>query len=492
MTDDVRHGPTATTEPAANPRRWKALILICLTGFMVILDSQIVILALPSIERDLSVAPGGAQWVLSAYMLAFGGLLLFGGRLADLRGRRQTFIAGTVMFLVSSSLCGFAWSPGALIGARAVQGAAAAMMAPAALAILTDMFPDGAERNRALAYWSGVGAIGATAALLIGGPITEVLGWEWIFFLNVPVAVVLLVFAPVLFPESQHRDKARYDPVGALAVTLALMLLIAAIGQAPVRGWTSGLVLGAILGAVALTGLFIVVELRSTAPLIPLRIFRSRRFVGGNVTMMLFAMTAVGVSVTISSYAQGVLGYTPMRFGAGMLVMTLMAVLGAYIGQAGVTRVGFRAVTAVASVLMALGAFLLAHASADGSYVGDLFPGLLLCGLGLGGGPVAAIAAAMSSAEEKMVGVASGVNNASFQVGGALGTAIVSGVVASQAGAAGGPAALTNGSHAGLTVAAVIALLCLCVAVVLLGPPMRRGTVAAGSGTRSLDTSSRP
>jgi EmrB/QacA subfamily drug resistance transporter len=340
INDLVTNG--AEPEPQApDPRRWKALILLCVTGFMVILDSQIVILALPSIERELRVAAGEGQWVLSAYMLAFGGLLLFGGRLADLRGRRRMFIVGTVLFLVSSLLCGLAWSAGALIWARVVQGVSAAIMAPAALAILMNMFPVGAERNKALGYWSAVGGLGATAALLIGGPITESLGWEWIFYLNVPVAVGLLVFAPILLPESRERDQARaYDPAGAFTITLGLILLIGAIVRAPSVGWTSGSVVGMLLGAVVLIGLFIVVESRSAAPLMPLRIFRSRLFVGGNLAMVLFAMTTLGMSITVSAYAQRVLGYTPTQFGLGMLVVTLMAIVGAYAGQAGVTRAG--------------------------------------------------------------------------------------------------------------------------------------------------------
>jgi EmrB/QacA subfamily drug resistance transporter len=464
--------------------------LLCVTGFMVILDSQIVILALPSIERELRVAAGEGQWLLSAYMLTCGSLLLFGGRLADLRGRRRMFIVGTVLFLVSSLLCGLAWSAGALIGARVVQGISAAIMAPSALAILTNMFPDGAERNKALACWSGVGGLGATAALLIGGPITESLGWEWIFYLNVPVAVGLLVFAPIVLPESQERDQARaYDPAGALTITLGLMLLIGAIVWAPSEGWTSGSVVGMLLGSVVLIGLFIVVESRSAAPLMPLRMFRSRLFVGGNLAMVLFAMTALGMSITVSAYAQRVLGYTPMQFGLGMFVMTLMTIVGAYAGQAGVTKLGFRSVAAVAIVLMGIGAFLLSQVSADGTYFGDLFPGLLVFGLGLGGGPVAAISAALSSVDAEIAGVASGAGNAAFQIGGALGAAVVSGVVVSQGGDSTVPTVMTEGFQAGFATDLVIALIGLCVALVLLRPLTRRARDKTSADSRGEDPS---
>jgi EmrB/QacA subfamily drug resistance transporter len=479
MSDSPRPEPVTATGAGppptpADPRRWKALILLCMTGFMAILDAQIVILALPSIERDLQMSAGDGQWVLSAYMLAFGGLLLFGGRLADLRGRRQMFIVGTALFLVSSLLCGFAWSGGVLIGARVVQGVSAALMAPTALAILLSMFPEGPERNKALAFWSGVGGIGATAALLIGGPITDTLGWEWIFFINVPVAAGMLFFAPILLLESRDRGKPAYDPAGAFTVTLGLVLLIGAIAWAPTKGWTSVTVLGMLVGSVVLIALFVLVESRSSAPLIPLRIFRSRLFVGGNLAMVLFAMATLGMSICVTAYAQGVLGYSPMEFGLSMVAMTLMTLVGAYAGQAGVTKVGFRPVVAVAAVLMAVGAFLLSQVSVGGSYFSDLFPGLLVFGLGLGAGPVAAVGAALSSVEPDVMGVASGAANAAFQLGGALGAAVVSAVVVSKGGDSTVPARMTEGFQAGFTADVVIAVVCLGVALVLLRPLVRR------------------
>lgn len=461
-------------EGEPDPRRWKALILLCLTGFMVILDSQIVILALPTIEQDLNVSSGVGQWVLTAYLLAFGGLLLFGGRLADLRGRRQMFIVGTALFLVSSLLCGFAWSAGVLIGARVLQGVSAALMAPTALAILMSMFPEGAERNKALAFWSGAGGIGATAALLIGGPITDSLGWQWLFFINVPVAIAMLIFAPILLLESRDPGQRAYDPAGAFTSTLGLILLIGAIVWAPTKGWTSGLILGMLVGSVALIGLFVLVESRSAAPLIPLRIFRSRLFVGGNLAMVLFAMITLGMAVTLTAYTQRVLGYSPTQFGIGLLAMTLTTLVGAFVGQAGVTKVGFRPVAAVAAVLMGIGVFLLSQVPVDGTYFADLFPGLLVFGLGLGAGPVAAIAATLSSVDQDIAGVASGAANAGFQIGGALGAAIITAVVVSNGGDSTVPARMTEGLQAGFTADIVIAVICLGVALVLLRPLTRR------------------
>jgi MFS family permease len=376
-------------------------------------------------------------------------------------------------------LCGLAWSAGVLIGARIVQGVSAALMAPTALAILMSMFPEGPERNKALAFWSGLGGVGATSALLIGGPITDSLGWQWIFFINVPVAAGMLIFAPILLLESRDPGQRAYDPFGALTSTVGLMLLIGAVVLATTRGWTSGSVLGLLLGAVLLIGLFVLVERRSAAPLLPLRVFRSRLFVGGNLAMGLFAMITLGMAVSVTAYAQRVLGYTPMEFGLGMLTMTLMAIVGAYAGQAGVTRIGYRPVAAAAAVLMAVGVFLLAQVSLDGTYFTDLFPGLFLFGLGLGAGPVAAVAAALSSVDQEIAGVASGAANAAFQIGGAMGAAIISAVVVANGGDSTSPARMTEGFRAGFTADAVIALVCLGFALVLLRPLAPR----TGDGT---------
>ncbi|MGW4461167.1 MFS transporter [Micromonospora sp. NPDC004704] len=481
MSDSHRPEPTATAEPgpavpAPDPRRWRALILLSVTAFMVILDAQIVLLALPSMETDLGVSANVGQWFLSAYMLAFGGLLLFGGRLADMRGRRQMFIVGTALFLVSSLLCGLAGSAGVLIAARVVQGISAALLAPSALAILMTMFPEGPERNKALAFWSGLGGTGATAALLIGGPITDTLGWEWIFFINIPVAIGMLIFAPILLLESRESSARAYDPAGAFTSTVGLMLLIAAIVWAPTRGWADGTVLAMLLGAVVLIALFVLVESRSAAPLLPLRIFRNRLFVGGNLAMTLFAMTTLGMSVAITTYAQRVLGYTPMEFGLGMLTMTLMTLVGAFAGQAAMTKLGFRPVVAVAAVLMIGALLLLSQVSPDGTYFADLFPGLLLFGLGLGAGPVAAVAAALSTVDQEIAGVASGATNATFQLGGALGAAIISAVVVSAGGESGDPARMTDGLQAGLRADLLVAFACLVVALVLLRPVTQRLT----------------
>src|SRR3954462_12654430 len=279
-----------------DPQRWKALALLCTAFFMVILDSAIVVVALPSIDADLGFSDGDMQWVLSAYLLSFGGLLLLGGRAADLLGRRRVFMGGTMLFALASLACGLAVSVAGLIGARVVQGAAAAIMTPTALSIVTTTFTEGAERNKALGIWAAIGGIGATAAWLVGGPITEGLGWEWIFFINVPVALAVVLLSPVLLRESRDQQRSpRFDLAGAVTITGALVALVYAVVEAPRAGWAGGQTLGLLALSAALLGLFAWIEARSAAPLAPLRLFRSRALVGGNLLMFALGTLAFGM-----------------------------------------------------------------------------------------------------------------------------------------------------------------------------------------------------
>ncbi|GAB3737591.1 MFS transporter [Amycolatopsis oliviviridis] len=398
-----------------DPRRWRALALLCTANFMVILDSQIVVLAVPSIERDLGFDGGGTHWVLSAYLLSFGLLLLPGGRAADLLGRRRTFSAGTALFLLSSLWCGFAWSDDTLIAARVLQGISAALMAPSALALVMTTFTDDGERTKALAAWSGVGGFGATAALLIGGTLTRAFGWEWVFFLNVPVALALLVATPALLSES--RDVSR-------------------------RG----------------------------APLIPLRIFSSRMLTGGNLVMLTSAMGAFAVSFLISRYAQEVLGYSPLLFGVATAVLPVMAVAGAYGGQALIPKIGLRGLAVAGTVLLGAGCLALAGVSPDGTYLTDLLPGLAAFGLGLGAATVAAPMAALGGVDAGDTGLASGITTAAFQLGGALGVSVASAVSAAITGTATSAEAVTGGFRVGFVTAACFAALGLAIALSALRP----------------------
>jgi EmrB/QacA subfamily drug resistance transporter len=454
---------------SADSRRWWALALLCLAFFMVILDAQIVILGLPSIESDLGMSADAGQWVMSAYLLSFGGLLLLGGRSADLLGRRRMFMLGTGLFLVSSLACGLAWSGEALIAARVVQGMSAAIMAPTALSILMTIFEEGPERNKALGIWSAIGGVGATAALLIGGPLTDGPGWEWIFYINIPVALVLLTLGPRLLPESRAEvDERKYDAAGAATVTAALVLLVLAIVEAPDAGWSDPQTIGLLVLSAVLVAGFALIERRSTAPLVPLRIFRSATLVGGNLTLLALGMVAWGMGLILSLYAQNVLGYSAVRFGLGTVVLTLGAVIGATAGQTLVTRIGPRAIAIGGFLLTGTGCLLLTQISVDGAYWSDIFWGLLVFGPGLGATFVAASVATLTGVVEGDAGLASGLNNAAFQIGGALGSAVVTSVALSQATGPDPLAAMTEGYRSAFAAVVAFAALGLVVAIALL------------------------
>jgi EmrB/QacA subfamily drug resistance transporter len=470
----------------ADPRRWKALALLCLANLMVILDAQIVILGLPSIEADLGLSADSGQWVLSSYLLSFGGLLLLGGRLADLLGRRRMFVAGAGLFLISSLGCGLAPSGAVLIGARVVQGVSAAIMAPTALSILMTTFKEGAERNTALGVWAATGGTGATAALLVGGPLTDGPGWEWIFFINVPVAVVLMTLSPRLLRESRGDARERvYDVPGGVTVTAALVLLVYAVVEAPDVGWADVRTIALVIASAALFAVFAFVESRSPAPLAPLRVLRSRTLVGGNIVLVALGSTAWGMGLTVSLYAQDVLGYSALEFGLGTSVMTAMTLVGSIGGQSIVTRIGFRAVATVGLALTGAGCLLLTQISANGSYFGDIFFGLLVFGPGLGATYVAASIASLSGVADQESGLASGLNTAAFQIGGALGSAVVTTVAISQAGGS-SPAALTQGYQSAFAAAAIFAAIGCALAMLLLRSRSQRR--AASRGAASVTT----
>jgi MFS family permease len=278
-----------------DPRRWWALGLLCGAFFMVVLDATIVLVALPSIQADLGFSEQGLQWVLSAYALTYGGLLLLGGRAADLLGRRRLFMTGVLFFTAASLVCGLAWPPAALLAARVVQGVGAAIMTPTALSIIATTFTDGSERNKALGIWGGLGGIGATAAWLIGGSLVDGPGWEWIFF-NIPFGLAALALSPLLLRESRAAlTRLSYDPAGALTITGALVLLAYGLVEAPDTGWGDAQTLLLLAGSAVLLAAFAVIESRHHAPLVPLGILRSRTLVGANTVMLLNGTLAFGV-----------------------------------------------------------------------------------------------------------------------------------------------------------------------------------------------------
>jgi len=479
ITSAARSGGDMRDTP--DPRRWWALALLCGAFFMVLLDGTIVLVALPSIGADLGFAEQGLQWVLSAYALTFGGLLLLGGRAADLLGRRRLFMTGVLFFTAASLACGLAWSPAALLTARIVQGAGAAIMTPTALSIITTTFEEGAERNKALGVWGGLGAVGATAAWLIGGPLVDGPGWEWIFFINIPLGLAALALAPLLLRESRAALTQRsYDPTGALTITGALVLLVYALVEAPETGWADVRTILLFASSTLLLAAFALIESRSRAPLVPLRFFRARTLVGANAVMLLVGALAFAVPYLLTLYAQQVLGYSAVKFGVGSVVLAAGVAVGAIVGQAAVLKLGFRVVAATAMALIGAGSLLLTQVSVGGSYFGDIFFGLAVVGPGIGLAFVTATVAALAGVAEHEAGLASGLSNTATQIGGALGVAIATTVAISRsddylaANETASPLVVLNeGFQSAFLACVVLAGIGLALALLLLGRPRK-------------------
>ena len=445
-----------------DPRRWWALTLLCAAFFLVVSDSTIVYTALPSIEEGVGFSPGRVHWVIIAYALTTGGFLLLGGRAADLLGRRRVFLAGVGTFTGASLLCGLAWSGGVLIGARVVEGLGAAFMVPAALSILMAIFPDGADRNRALGVWGALGGIGATAGLLLGGPLTDVLGWRWIFLVNVPVGLAVLALGSRALPGTgRHRRPGRFDAGGAVTITLALLALVYALVEAPGAGWTSARSIALFAVAIALAGSFVLIEMRTPAPLVPLRLFRSPTLVGGNLVILTAGMAVDGLLFTFTLFAQQVLGYSAVQFALAMAVMTATSFVGVIAGQRLVTRAGPRGTAVCGMSLVGIGSLLLIEVTADAPVSVVVLVGLMVFGAGLGAAFVAGQIAALSCVADDDGGVASGIEETTFALGSAFGVAALATIASTQPGAAAGARAAFGG-------AAVVAALGLGAAWILL------------------------
>ncbi|HET6924707.1 MAG TPA: MFS transporter [Candidatus Saccharimonadales bacterium] len=418
------------TDKARN--HWLILILLALAQFMVVLDVSIVNVALPSIQRAFGLRESGLQWIVTAYTLTFGGFLLLGGRAADLFGRRKMFITGVILFGLVSLLDGLAQSGGMLIALRAAQGLAAALMSPAALSIVLVTYHEGHERNLALSVWGAVASGGAAAGVLLGGIITQYLGWRWNFFINVPVALLVALAAWRLVPlhesEETHNE---LDLPGAISITAGLMLLVYALVEAPSHGWTSGSTIGYLAGAAALIAFFIRNERRAAHPLVPFDIFRLRNVVGANLTMMPIVAGMFSTFFFTSLYVQTVLGFSPVKTGICFLATPICIALTAANVPRLVKRIGFKPILMVAPLFTGASLFWLAHVRVLGNYWQDVLPGFILLGIGMGGTFIAITIAATSGVKGRESGLASGLLNTSQQVGGALGLAILTGVATS-------------------------------------------------------------
>jgi EmrB/QacA subfamily drug resistance transporter len=418
---------SAIAQTPADRRRWIALAVVVTAQFMVILDVAVVNVALPSIKSDLHFSEQGLQWVITAYAIVFGGVLLLGGRLGDVLGRRRIFVAGLAVFAVSSLLCGLAWSETSLIGFRALQGLGGAMLAPATLSILMTTFPEGPERNTALGIWGAASGSGGAAGVLLGGVLTSYLSWSWIFFVNVPVAAVVIALAPVYLRESRietaHR---RFDFAGAASVTAGLMLLVYALTRATQDGWGSTSTIALLSASACLIATFLAIEVRSRAPLLPLRLFRVRTVAAANAAGVIVAAGTFSLFFLLTLYMQQVLGYTAIQTGIAYLTITLAVVVFSNVAQRLVTRVGAGRVM-TAGLLVSAGALgLFARLPVHGHYFWDVFPALLLGGVGIACSFVPMAIASLAGVEARDAGVASGLLNTSRQIGGAVGLAVVS------------------------------------------------------------------
>jgi EmrB/QacA subfamily drug resistance transporter len=481
------NGNRATVSPISeharlDPRRWLALAVLCAATFIIILDGSIVFVAMPSMAQDLALTPNGLQWVLSSYLLSFGGLLLLGGRIADLLGRRRMFILGAALLAVSSLLCGLAWSVEVLVAARVVEGFSAAIMTPTALSILMTTFPEGRERNKALGFWSSAGGVGGTVGSLLGGPLTSGPGWSWIFYVNIPVAVLMVALSPLVLRESYNRERARtFDLAGALTSTAAMVGLVYLIVDAPLSGWWSGQTIGLGIAVLVLLAGFVLIERRSAAPLLPLRYFRGKGFVGGNLVTLAVGMAVHGgMGFIMTQYAQVVLGYSAVQYGLMFAVMTVLTVVGSMLaGGPLVNRFGPRPVAVAGLVLIGLSCLSLTGISAQGNFVDDMLLGMLLFGPGLGIGFVVGSIAGLAGVPARDSGMASGVNNAAFHIGGALGIAILSSVAVSAASGPNPPAAMTAGFQTAFAVAIIFAGLGILAALTLLGRQRTSATTTA-------------
>ena len=442
--------------------KWFALALLCAVQFMVVLDVAIVNVALPSIQADLGFSQQNLQWVISAYALVFGGFLLLGGRTADLLGRRRVFVAGTIVFTVGSLLCGLAWSEASLIGARAFQGLGAAAITPAALSILITTFKEGRERNIALGAWGAVGGFGAAAGVLFGGILTDLLSWEWIFFVNVPVGLAALALTPVLLSESLDKHGQGFDALGAILVTAGLSIFVLGITQGREWGWSSPETIGVFAASVGLLGGFVLWELRAKDPLVPFSIFRLQTLTAANVVGFILGTAMFAMFLMLTLYMQQVLGYSPLETGVGYLAVAGTAIIWANVAAAAVNRVGVKPALVFGMSLMTVGLLYFTQVSVGGSYWTDLFPGFLIIGLGLPFAFVPVTIAAVAGTKPGEAGLASGLINTAQQIGGAVGIAILSTIAVSTtsdevASGTQPPFALTDGFQAAFWAGAIIA-----------------------------------
>ncbi len=478
MSATVIESPRTAGRTGRSVNPWLVLVIACLAQFMVVLDATVVNIALPSVQRGLHFSAANLQWVVNGYTLIFGGFLLLGGRAADLVGRKRLFVAGVVLFSAASLLNGFAQSSGMLIAGRALQGLGGALVSPAALSIVTTTFTDGARRTKALGVWSAISASGAAVGLLVGGILTDVASWRWVFFVNVPIGIATVLLALRFVAESRVDVKTRsYDLLGAFTVTSGLVVLVYAIVKAQAYGWGSARTLGLGAVALALLGAFVATEHRSAAPLMRLTIFRVRALAVADGALLLVASGMFGMFYFASLYVQQILGYSPLRAGLAFLPVTAGIMIGAGVAQQLIRRVGVRNVAVSGISLAAAGMLILTGLPVHGSYAGNLLVGLMPMSIGMGLAFVPITLLGTGGVRGEDAGLASGLFNTAQQVGGSLGLAILSTLAATQTSSllhgsgGGGPlAARVSGYHVAFLAAAIM----LGIGALLMAVALRR------------------
>ncbi|MBA3264437.1 MAG: MFS transporter [Thermoleophilaceae bacterium] len=469
-----------STEPTE--RRGLALALLASTQFVLILDAAIVSVALPSIGRDLDFAGEDLSWVANAYTLMFGGFLLLGGRVADLLGRRRVFIAGLVLFSAASLIGGLAQSALWLVLARAVQGLGAAVISPAALSLVMTLFPEGAERNKALGVWGAVAGSGGAAGVILGGVLTEWLGWEAVLFVNVPIGIVAALLATRLLPEGREAAGTRsFDVAGAVSVTAGLVLLVYALVDANDAGWGSVQTVGLAAASLVLLAAFVEIERRARRPLMPLKIFANRALRGANIVGLAMTMAMFPMFFFLTFYTQQVLGYSPIEAGFAQLPIALSIIVSAGAASQVVTRLGYKTTMVVGLFGASIGLVWFGQISSDGSFLADVLGPSIVVGSGVAFAFVAATIAATTGVSGEQAGLASGLVNTSQQIGGALGLAILVALATARSDAvdAAQQVALTEGYQAGFLGGAALALLGAVLALLLLSSRESRGHAEA-------------
>jgi EmrB/QacA subfamily drug resistance transporter len=468
-------------------KRWLALILLCSAQFVVVLDASIVNVALPTIGRALDFSQENLPWVVNAYILTFGGFLLLGGRTADLLGRRRVFMAGLLLVAAASLAAGFAATEGQLIAARAAQGLGAAIISPAALSIVTTTFSDGSERNKALGVWGAVAGSGGAAGVLLGGVLTDGLGWEWVLWVNVPVSLIAFALSPGLIAESRAEPETRaFDVAGAVTVTAALSVLVYALVDANSAGWGSTQTIGLIALSVILMISFVAIELRAAKPLVPFSIFRIRTLTGANVVGLLVGASLFSMFFFISLYMQQVLGYSAIHAGLSYLPLALTIMASAAIASQLVTKLGYKPVLAAGLLFIVVGLTWFSRVSVGGGFTTDILGPSLFAAAGLGFAFVTTTIAAVSGVEENEAGLASGLINTSQQIGGALGLAVLSTLATSRtddamaSGTSSLTSALTEGFQSAFLGGAAIAALGFVLTLVLIRSRDSRAHVELG------------